>query len=135
MRAIQCRRRLSREVAPRLRSPAAQLAACHKAPPPPVYQAVPVERRDIVVTAQAAGAINPDTTVEVKSKASGEILDIKVSTGDLVKHGTLIVQVDQRIPPTTWPRRKAALQVDSASSSIRVAQLQPPEVDCSTPRR
>ena len=57
------------------------LAACHKAAPPPVYQAVAVQRRDITVTAQASGAINPDTTVQVKSKASGEILDIKVSDG------------------------------------------------------
>ena len=36
---------------------------------------------DIIVYAQAAGAIQPDTTVEVKSKASGEILQIKVETG------------------------------------------------------
>ena len=50
--------------------------ACKKEAPQIVYRAVPVERRDIVVTAQAAGAIEPDTTVEVKSKASGEILEL-----------------------------------------------------------
>lgn len=89
-------------------------AACAKPPAVPVYQAVPVVRRDIVVTAQASGAINPDTTVQVKSKASGEILDIKVQTGDVVKHGTLIVQVDQRIPANDVAQARAALQVDSA---------------------
>ncbi len=88
--------------------------ACSKPAPPPVYQAVPVTRRDITVNAQASGAINPDTTVQVKSKASGEILDIKVQTGDLVKHGTLIVQVDQRIPANDVAQAAATLQVDSA---------------------
>ena len=41
--------------------------ACKKAVAPVPYQAVPVERRDIVVSAQASGAVQPDTTVEVKS--------------------------------------------------------------------
>ena len=36
---------------------AAGLAGCKKEAPPVVYQAVPVEHRDIVVTAQASGTI------------------------------------------------------------------------------
>jgi len=98
-------------------------AACAKPPAAPVYQAVPVTRRDITVAAQASGAINPDTTVQVKSKASGEILDIKVQTGDVVKHGTLIVQVDQRIPANDVAQAQAALQVDSAQLENAAAQL------------
>ena len=98
------------------------LGACQKPAPPPVYQAVPVERRDIIVSAQASGAINPDTTVQVKSKASGEILDIKVQTGDIVKHGTLIVQVDQRIPANDVAQAQATLQVDSAQLANATAQ-------------
>jgi HlyD family secretion protein len=94
--------------------PLALLGACHKAPPAPVYQAVPVEKRDISVSAQASGAINPDTVVDVKSKASGEILDIKVQTGDQVKRGTLILQVDQRIPKNDVDQAAATLMVDSA---------------------
>ena len=98
------------------------LGACQKPVPAPVYQAVPVTRRDIIVTAQASGAINPDTTVQVKSKASGEILDIKVQTGDVVKHGTLIVQVDQRIPANDVAQAQATLQVDSAQLANAKAQ-------------
>ena len=41
-------------------------AGCKKETPPVAYQALPVERRDIVVSAQASGAIQPDTTVEVQ---------------------------------------------------------------------
>ena len=58
---------------------------CAKPVPAPVYQAIPVERRDIVVSAQASGSVQPDTTVQVKSKASGEILQILVETGQLVQ--------------------------------------------------
>ena len=36
-----------------------------------VYQAIPVVQRDIIVSAQASGTVQPDTIVEVKSKASG----------------------------------------------------------------
>jgi HlyD family secretion protein len=72
------------------------LAACKKEAPQIVYRAVPVEQRDIVVSAQAAGAIQPDTTVEVKSKASGEILQLNAETGQLVQRGAPLVRVDPR---------------------------------------
>ena len=54
-----------------------------------LYQSVPVERRNITVAVEAAGIIEPVTTVEVKSKASGEILELPVDTGDYVDAGTL----------------------------------------------
>jgi HlyD family secretion protein len=90
------------------------LAACKKETPPPSYQAVPVERRDIVVSAQASGAVQPDTTVEVKSKASGEILDLAVETGQTVKRGDLMVRVDPRIPRNAVAQAQADLEVAQA---------------------
>ena len=90
------------------------LAACKKETPVLVYQAVPVEKRNIVVSAQAAGVIQPDTTVEVKSKASGEILDMKVETGQLVPRGTLMVLVDARTPRNTLAQAEAQLEVARA---------------------
>jgi HlyD family secretion protein len=90
------------------------VAACHKAAPPaPVYQAMPVSRRDIVVSAQADGTIQPDTTVEVKSQASGEVLQVLVETGQTVKQGDLLVRIDPRIPKNN---------VDLAQSNLDVAQ-------------
>ena len=87
-----------------------------------VYQAVPVVQRDIVVSAQAAGIIEPDTTVEVKSKASGEILEIRVETGELVERGTLMVRVDQRTPRNTLAQREAQLEVAQAQLANAAAQ-------------
>jgi HlyD family secretion protein len=90
------------------------LAACKKEAPPLVYQAVPVEQRNIVVSAQAAGVIQPDTTVEVKSKASGEILEMMVETGQLVERGALMVRVDQRTPRNQLAQAEAQLEVAQA---------------------
>src|SRR5574338_447388 len=90
------------------------LAGCKKKQEQVVYQAVPVERRDIVVSALASGTIQPDTVVEVKSKASGEILNIKVETGQDVERGQLMVEVDQRIPRNDLAQAQADLEVARA---------------------
>jgi HlyD family secretion protein len=90
------------------------LAACKEEAPPPPYQAVPIERREIVVSAQASGAVQPDTTVEVKSKASGEIQELAVETGQTVKRGDLMVRVDPRIPRNAVAQAQADLEVAQA---------------------
>lgn len=97
--------------------------SCKEPPPPaPVYQAVAVERRDIVVSARANGAIQPDTTVEVKSKASGEILEMLVETGQAVKRGDLMVRVDPRQPRNTLAQAEANLEVAKAKLANATAQ-------------
>jgi HlyD family secretion protein len=101
---------------------AALLAGCKKEEPPVVYQAVPVERRDIVVSAQASGTIQPDTVVEVKSKASGEILELKVETGQLVKRGALMVRVDPRNPRNLAAQAQADLEVAEARLTNATSQ-------------
>ena len=58
------------------------IAACHKTQAPQAYEAVPVQRRNIVVSASASGAIEPVLTVDVKSKASGEIIAMNDEVGD-----------------------------------------------------
>ncbi len=97
-------------------------AACKEEAPPPVYQAVPVESRDIVVSARASGTIEPDTLVEVKSKASGEITGIHVETGQLVPRGTLMVQVDRRQARNTAAQAEANLEVARARLQNAEAQ-------------
>ena len=98
------------------------LGACKKEAPPIVYRAVPVEMRDIVVSAQAAGAIQPDTTVEVKSKASGEILELRAETGQLVKRGTPLVRIDPRNARNTLAQAEADLTVAQAKLTNATSQ-------------
>jgi HlyD family secretion protein len=101
---------------------AALLSACKKEEPPVTYQALPVGRGDIVVTAQATGTVQPDTVVEVKSKASGEILDLKVETGQVVKRGALMVRVDPRNPRNTLAQAQADLDVARARVANATSQ-------------
>jgi HlyD family secretion protein len=96
--------------------------ACKKAAPQIVYRAVPVERRDIVVTAQAAGAIEPDTTVEVKSKASGEILELDAETGQHVQRGARLVRIDPRNARNALAQAQADLDVAQAQLTNATSQ-------------
>jgi HlyD family secretion protein len=100
----------------------AALACKKEKPPEPIYQAVAVERRDIVVSARANGAIQPDTTVEVKSKASGEILSMKVETGSVVSRGTLLIQVDPRTANNSVNQANADLEVAKARLTNALSQ-------------
>ncbi len=79
-----------------------------------IYQVVPVAVRDIIVSAEAAGVVEPDTVVEVKSKASGEIQRVLVETGDRVDRGTLMVQVDPRTARNAMSQAEANLDVARA---------------------
>ncbi len=92
-----------------------------------LYQAIPVTHRDIVVAIRAAGMIQPDTVVEVKSKASGEILDIRVETGQLVRAGELLVRVDQRTARNRLAQSQAELDV--AKARLTNAQSQKRRAD------
>ncbi len=95
---------------------------CRKAAPPSPYLAVAVEPRDIVVSAQAAGTIQPDTTVEVKSKASGEILGLEAETGQIVKRGAPLVRIDPRNARNALAQAQADLDVAKAKLENATSQ-------------
>jgi len=99
------------------------LTACGKTETAPPYQKVAVERRDIVVTATASGVIQPILTLSVKSKASGEILEEPVQTGDEVKKDQLLARVDPRIPQNNLTQAQANLAVAKAQLDNATAQL------------
>jgi HlyD family secretion protein len=100
------------------------LAACGRssAPPPTTYQTVPAEVRDITVAVEATGQIEPAVTVELKSKASGQILDIQGETGQVVQAGTLLVKIDKRTPQNALAQATAQLEAAKARRSIAEAQ-------------
>jgi HlyD family secretion protein len=102
---------------------AAGWTACKKPVPAPVYEKVAVERRDIVVTASAAGAIQPLLTVDVKSQASGAITEMRVQTGDDVRPGQLLALVDPRLPKSALDQARANLAVARAQFENAQTQL------------
>ena len=88
------------------------------------YQQVAVAPRNIRVAVEAAGEVEPVTTVEVKSKASGEILEMTVDTGDVVETGTLLAQIDQRVLKNTLKQAEASLTVARAKLANSRSQLE-----------
>ena len=99
------------------------LAACtgKKATNFPIPTAV-IERRDIVVDASATGAVEPINVVEVKSKASGQITQMPVETGSMVKPGDLIVQLDTRDVKNQYDQSFA--DVRAAEARLQVSEAQ-----------
>ena len=89
-------------------------AACGDEEPAVLYEKVAVSRRDITVSASAAGSIEPILTVDVKSKASGEIIEMRVETGDIVRAGRLLARVDPRQPRNALSQAEANLVVARA---------------------
>src|SRR6266550_3966068 len=88
----------------------AGVIACGKPQAAPTYEAVPVSRRTLVVSASASGAIEP-------------VLTVNVQTGDDVKAGQLLASIDPRIPRNNLAQAQANLQVAQAQLANAKAQL------------
>src|SRR3954467_9708108 len=81
-----------------------------------------VQRRDIVIDAQATGVVEPITVVEIKSKAGGQIVKMPVETGTYVKPGDLIVQIETRDVQNQYDQ--GAAQLDAAKAKLDVSTAQ-----------
>jgi HlyD family secretion protein len=96
------------------------LGGCKKSTDPAlVIETAPVERRSIVLSAQANGTVEPIDIVEVKSKASGTIIKMPVDVGSKVKVGDLLVQIDPRTVQNAYTQ--AAADLASATVARAVA--------------
>jgi HlyD family secretion protein len=105
----------------------AALAGCEQATEvvaPAVYDSAPVETRSIQVTVDAAGVVEPESTIEVKSKASGEVLAVHAETGDVVEAGSLLVEIDKRTPRNSLSQTEAALTAAEARRKIAQTQME-----------
>lgn len=99
------------------------VAACQKAQTAPLYERVPVARRDVVVTATATGLIQPILTFRVKSKAWGQIVAMPVQTGDEVMRGQLLAKIDPRLPQNNLSQAQASLDKARAQLVNATGQL------------
>ncbi|HET9425156.1 MAG TPA: efflux RND transporter periplasmic adaptor subunit [Gemmatimonadaceae bacterium] len=81
-----------------------------------------VQRRDIIIDAQASGVVEPIAIVEVKSKASGMVTQVAVETGTMVRPGDLLVQVDTRDVNNQLEQAKADLEAAQARYDVSVNQ-------------
>src|SRR5690606_11671166 len=96
------------------------LVGCQPSPEDivPLYDSETVEVVDIQVSVEASGVIEPVRTVEVKSKAAGEILSVHADTGDVVERDALLVEVDKRTPRNELAEAEATLKAARARRQI-----------------
>jgi HlyD family secretion protein len=97
--------------------------ACQKAQTAPLYEKVPVERRDVVVTVISQGLIRPVLLFSVKSKAWGEIVSQPVVTGNELKKGQLLTTIDPRLPQNNLVQAQASVEKAHAQRDNAKAQL------------
>lgn len=90
----------------------------------PSLQTGEVVRQDLRITAEATGQLEPLRQVEVKSKASGEILELLVDTGDQVEAGALMARIDPREVENAFNQAVADLEVAQARVEISRSQMQ-----------
>jgi HlyD family secretion protein len=94
-----------------------------------VVQTEKVERRNITQVVSATGKINPVYQVMISAEATGEVVDLPVKEGDVVRKGQLLL----RIKPDNYEAQKnqadARLAQSKSSLSATKAQLDKVESD------
>jgi len=60
-----------------------------------IFKTAKVLKGDLEVKVSATGVVEPNFKVEVKSKASGEVLNFSFDEGDYVEKGQLLLQLDK----------------------------------------
>lgn len=86
------------------------------------YSEYLVGRSTIAVEVNAAGSAEPLLTVNVKTKAAGQVLQTFVETGTVVHVGDTLVRIDTRDPLNTYRQALADSEVAQATYNNTLAQ-------------
>jgi HlyD family secretion protein len=87
------------------------------------YKKDNVSEKKLEVSIEASGIIEAISSVEIKSKASGEILYLGAEVGDTVEKGSMLGQIDQRTPKNILDQSASDLEaskvrLDNAKSQF-----------------
>ena len=91
-----------------------------EAPLKPSFKLTNVTQGPLSVNISATGVVEPNFKVEVKSKASGEVLSFPLLEGDKVKKGTLLLQLDKSDEKRNVAKAKA--DFSSAIAKLKKAE-------------
>ncbi|NCW59556.1 MAG: efflux RND transporter periplasmic adaptor subunit [Proteobacteria bacterium] len=78
--------------------------------PTTFYKKEKVVSKQLELSIEASGIIEAISSVEIKSKASGEVLFLGAEVGDLVQKGSVLGQIDQRTPKNILDQAKSDLE-------------------------
>lgn len=90
---------------------------------PVSYMTVSLAVRDINKKVFATGTIAGQTQVDVGAQVSGQILKLYVSTGDEVKQGQLLCEIDPKIQETALKSAKAQITMIEAQITSKKAEI------------
>lgn len=93
-----------------------------------------VRRGEIVENASASGTIEPHTQVEVKSRASGEVIEVLVDEGQRVAAGDLLFRLDptdaeRAVRETRTALGRVQAELAQARAQLDVSQAQARDAD------
>jgi len=63
--------------------------------------------QQLELTVEASGTVEAISSIEIKSKASGQILFLGAEIGDFVDKGVVLARIDQRTPTNTLAQANA----------------------------
>jgi HlyD family secretion protein len=92
-----------------------------------------IERGSIARSVVATGKIEPHSTVEVKSKASGIVKKLFVDYSDFVHQGQILAELDKENLESAVRESRANLQAAQASEESAQASLERNKVDAEGP--
>jgi HlyD family secretion protein len=95
----------------------------------PLGAGTEVRRGSLVETASASGKIEPEVQVEVKSRVSGQVIEVLVKEGAQVEAGQLLVRLDpvdaqRQLEATKVAKSRALADVQAAQASLVVSELE-----------
>lgn len=90
---------------------------------PVSYMTVQASNKDIYKKVFATGTITGQTMVDVGAQVSGQILKLYVKTGDEVKQGDLLCEIDPKIQETALKTAKASVAIIDAQIASKKAEL------------
>jgi len=67
--------------------------------------------QQLELTVEASGTVEAISSIEIKSKASGQVLFLGAEIGDFVEQGVVLARIDQRTPTNTLAQANADLEV------------------------
>lgn len=92
-----------------------------------------VDRGNIARSVVATGKIEPRSTVEVKSKASGIVKKLYVDYGETVRQGQVLAELDKELLEAQVRESKANLQAAQAAEEAAMASLERNKVEAEGP--
>lgn len=84
-------------------------------------------RSTITETVSASGKVQPEVEVKISADVSGEVVDIYVKEGDVVKKGTLLAKINPEIYVSGMERTQAAVNTSKANNENAISRLRQAE--------